>query len=185
MLLFGNAPVNTMLCRYLDTAGDGSGTKNANGNYSAAEEVFYIQPPASTIYRIARMIVSAEDASTMQAQEYGNLGAALGTGIEVRVQNDSGTVIDLTDSATVQTNAHWGRLCYDADVKSWGAGNELLVVRWTFAKSGVPLRLDGDANERLEVVLNDDLRGLISHYFLVQGYTEDTATRACYCRSAA
>lgn len=62
--------------------------------------------------------------------------------------------------------------CYDVELKSWGAGNEVLLVRYTFLKSGQFVRLVGDNNERLEVVLNDNLTGLIDHSFLIQGYIE-------------
>lgn len=164
-----------MLSRYLDTVGNGSGTKNANGNYSGAglgETIFKIQPAAGSVYRIARVIISIRDASGFQAEEYGNLAAALSTGIEVRVQNDSGTLIDLTDGIPITTNAAWGELCYDVDLKTWGNGDEFLLVRWTFSRSGTTPQLVGDRNERLEFVLNDDLSGLVSHYFLAQGYVE-------------
>jgi hypothetical protein len=162
----------TPLYRYLDTDGDGTGTKNANGDYSGGEEIFYIQPPAGQIYNLNRMIVTVYDTTVIQAEEYGNLGAALGTGIVIRVSDDNGVLLDLTDGIPITTNAEWTQLCYDADVKAWGSGNELVTVRWTFVKAGYPLRLVGDNNERLEVVLNDALDGLLSHYFMVQGYEE-------------
>jgi hypothetical protein len=156
-----------MISRYLDTVGDGSGTKNANGDYSESEEIFFITPSAGSTYDIARMIVSVYDTTGMQAQEYGNLATALDPGIVVRVSNSEGVINDLTDGVPITTNSGWGALCYDVDVKSWGSGNELLVVRWTFAKSGVDIHLS--LNEKLEVVLNDDFQGLLSHQFMVQG----------------
>jgi len=171
-----NGPVNLILSRHLDTNGDGTGSKDAIGDYSTTQGVFKITPPAGTIYRIARMIVCVADSAGMAAEEYGNLGAALANGITLRIHNGTSTVVDLVDSFPITTNSGWARLCYDADLKSWGAGDELLVARWTFAKSGVPLRLDGDATESLEVLLDDDLQGLIGHNFLVQGYTENTPT---------
>jgi hypothetical protein len=163
---------NTLFSRFADTNGNGTGTKNANGDYSSSAEVFYLQPPAGVAYRVHRMIVSLEDTTGMTAQEYGNLAAALGNGVEIMVKDDSGTVADLTDGIPVKTNAQWGRMCYDVDVKTWGQGDELLVARWTFAKSGAAIVLNGNHNGRIEVLLNDDLRGLISHYFLVQGNIE-------------
>ena len=163
---------NTVFSRFADTNGDGTGTKNANGDYSSAADIFYIRPPAATVYRVHRMLISYEDTSGMIAAEYGNLAAALTNGITIRVQDDDGTISDMTDGVPVKTNAEWGRMCFDADVKTWGSGNELFVARWTFAKSGAAVVLDGGLNQRLEVVLNDDLRGLISHYFLLQGNIE-------------
>lgn len=162
------------LSRFLDLDGDGTGTKNAIGDYSTADTL-YIQPAAGTVYRIERMLVSIEDGVGMRAERYGGLAAALTNGVTVRVADDSGTILDLTDGLPIKSNAGWGSYCYDVDIKAWGAGNELLLVRWTFAKAGVPLRLDGDNNERLEVILNDDMTGLVSHYFMVQGLDEGTS----------
>ncbi len=158
------------LYRYLDTNGNGTGTKQATGNYATVSDIFYIQPPAAVDYFITRLVIGVEDTTGMQAEEYGNLGAALTNGITVRLQDSGGTVLDLTDGLPVKTNAGWGQLCYDVDLKSWGAGNELLLVRWTFERAGQPLRLEGEDSGRLEVVLNDDFTGLLAHTFQVQGY---------------
>ena len=159
----------TILSRYLDTAGDGTGTKNANGNYASEAEIFYCQPGATEKIAATRMLVSVEDTNGFIAEEYGNLATALTNGVTVRVSDDNGVIVDLTDGIPVKYNAQWGALCYDVDVKTWGNGNELLVARWTFQKAGDFLNLDGSYNERVEVVLNDNLTGLISHYFLLQG----------------
>ena len=165
------------ISRFLDTNGDGTGTKNAVGNYASPTE-FYIQPAAGTIYRIARMIVTIEDTTGFTATEYGNTGGALANGVTVQTKNDSGAITDWTDQQPVTVNSEWGKMCYDVDLKSWGAGNEILVARWTFERSGQQIRLDGDDanNERFVVSLNDDLTGLIQHYFLVQGYSESSST---------
>ena len=166
------SPHKQSLYRYLDSNGDGSGTKNANLDFNASPDIFYIQPPSGTIYYLNRMIVCVEDTATMQAQEYGNLGAALSNGITFKLVNDSGTILDFLDGIPIKTNSAYGALCYDVDLKSWGAGNELLVSRWTFAKAGYPIRLDGSKNERLEANFSDDLDGLLGHYFLVQGWSD-------------
>lgn len=156
--------------RYLDTNGNGTGTKNANLEF-ASPDIFYIQPPSGTIYYLNRMIISVGDTTGMTSSKYGNL-AELGTGITFKVVDDSGTILDLTDGIPVDTNASYGALCYDVDVKTWGSGNELLVTRWTFAKAGNPLKLRGSKNERLEVDLSDDMSALLSQYFLVQGWVD-------------
>lgn len=171
-----NGTQNLNVYRYLDTVGDGSGTKNANGNYAGGATIFRLAPAASTIYRVARMMISIGDTKGMVAEEYGDLGSALGNGVIVRVHNGSSTVLDITDNLPVTTNGEWGRVCFDVDIKSWGNTNELLVARWTFMRAGQYLRLDGDASEELQVVLEDNLTGLLSHHFFAQGYEEDSAT---------
>jgi hypothetical protein len=167
------SPAMSLLIRYLDTDGDGGGTDNANGNYASAADDFYIEnalgAEGGQTYEIHRMIVSAQDTASMQAQEYGNLGAALTNGIRIYVDQGGGdgeTAID--GGLAIKSNAEWGRLCYDVEVKSWGSGNEMLLVRWTFSKAGDPLILR-QKNSKLIVRLNDDFSGLIDHHFMVQG----------------
>ena len=154
--------------RYLDTNFDGTGTKNAIGNYSGAVEAFGITPPSGEVYKITRMIVSVRDGNGFSAADYGNITNGLTNGISVYQVKGSLILNDLTDGVPIQTNAGWGTVCYDVDVKTWGVGEESLLVRWTFAKSGRPLTLG--FGESLEVRLNDDLSDLSSHTFMVQGY---------------
>ena len=163
---------HTIISRYLDDVGDGSGSKNANGNYSAAEEIFFCQPPAGQVFRISRIIISVEDGQGFRAERYGALGAALSNGITLRSSDDNGMLVDFTNGIPITTNAEWGNLCFDVQLKSWGAGDELLLVRYTLTQSGQFLRLDGDRNQRIEAVFNDDLSGLVSHKFIIQGFRE-------------
>lgn len=157
-----------IISRQLDTNGDGSGTINANGNYAAPTR-FYIQPAPGEIIYIARLIVTIEDTTGFQAEEYGNLGAALTNGITLQRSVNGVQTANYTP-ATIKTNADWGTYCYDVDLKSWGAGDEVILVRWTLQQSGVGVILNGDNLESLDIVLNDDLSGLITHFFVVQGH---------------
>jgi hypothetical protein len=160
------------LYRYLDTVGNGSGTKNhIAATYAATQGIAKIAPEPGSVFKIHRMIVSLEDTSGMIAGGYGDIGSPLSEGITVKVGNRDGVKLDLTDGVPIKTNSGWGRLCYDVDIKSWGTTptNELLVVRWTFSKSGAPIVLNGRKGEYLYVTFDDDLDELISHYFLVQG----------------
>jgi len=165
--------VKEMISRYLDTNGDGTGTKQAIGDYSAGVD-FYIAPPPGQIYRIARLIVYVHDTRIFDPDKYGDLGGALGTGIFVKTKNASGDIKDLTDGIPITENAAWGRTCYDATMSNYGGtpANESLHVRWTFTKSGTYIRLVGDDGEFLTCELNDNMTGLIEQTFLVQGYIE-------------
>lgn len=153
--------------RFLDTNGDGSGTKNANGDYSLTPDEFYFE--AARDCNIARMIIHIEDTSGMQVQDYGNITSGITNGYAVKVQDESqNDVRDFTDGAVIKTNGDIGRMCYDVEVKTWGSGNEELQARFTFAKAGYPLYLP--AGYRLSITFNDDLSGLVEHYFMIQGY---------------
>ena len=130
---------------------------------------FYIQPPADKIYYIQRMIVSIEDTAGMDADKYGN-GITLTNGIQLLVEDDEGLLYSLTDiHHPILTNGHWAHYCFDADVKTWGSGNEHLVVRWTFAKHGDTINLRGWRGEKLIIRVNDTFTGLVNHHFLVEG----------------
>jgi hypothetical protein len=155
-----------------------TGGTEAIGNYStgaggSSGAIFAIQPPAGESWRIERMLIHIQDTGIFAAQEYGKL-SALTNGIQVRVENDAGTVHDLT-AITVKTNAQWSRQCFDTRIDTWGVGDEFLSSRWTFAKGGYPLHLIGDNNERLEVFLLDSTTGLNAHNFYVNGYKVDAA----------
>jgi hypothetical protein len=161
-----------IISRLLDTVGDGSGTKAATGDYSVTPAFFRIKPGPTESFSIERMIVSIEDTAGFAAADYGNIAGGLANGVVVYVENDrDGIVYRLTDiSRPIVNNAGWGYCCYDANLVTWGPGNEFLLVRWTFARSGAPVVLRGSLGERLVVALNDDCTGLVEHNFLVQGY---------------
>ncbi len=157
---------------YLTDDGTQDGEKNANGTYASVTP-FWLTPVGADILSIERMLVEVEDTNGMTAAEYGNLGAALTNGITVQIiASDGSTVIsDLTQGVPIKTNAAWRRYCFDVAVDAWGGAapvNDVLSVRWTFAKSGVPLILK--AGQRLQVNLHDTLTGLIAHYFGIQGH---------------
>ena len=153
-----------------------TGGTEAIGDYSAGTgtpTAFSIAPSSTQDFRIERMLIHIQDTGIFAAQEYGKL-SALTVGVQVRVQTDTGTVHDLTDT-TVKTNAQWSRQCYDTRMDTWGVGDEFLSSRWTFSKGGYPIRLDGTKGQRLEVYLADSMAGLNAHNFFVNGFIEDEA----------
>ena len=154
--------------QFLSTNGDGTGTVNANGDYSSTEGEFYIAPPSGYHYNITRMLVFVEDSANFSSDEYGNLNTALTNGVRVVVKEHGTEILDLTAGDSIKTNAQWSQYCYDAQSISFGSGNDFLAVRWTFAKSGSPVYVS--PNQRLSVLLNDNLTGLVTHTFMVQGY---------------
>ena len=159
-----------IISQHLDTVGDGSGTVNAVGDYSVTPGVFKIAPGAGEVFRLTRLIGYIEDAGTFDSGAYGN-NITLTNGISIDYDFSGGTV-DLLGGETIKTNTEWASHCFDSRLDTYGAGNESLVFRWTFARSGQLIRLDGDANEELRLTFNDNLTGLVVHHFLVQGYVE-------------
>jgi hypothetical protein len=157
------------LCQFLSTGGDGTGTIDAIGDYSSGTTQFYIEPAAGQNFEIGLLIIEVEDGQGMAATDYGNI-AALTNGIKLQKRTGASTIdYELTAGESVKTNADWAGFAYDADVKSWSSGDEVLVVRWTFTATGGHVELDGDLNERLVMLLADDMTGLVHHRFLAQG----------------
>jgi hypothetical protein len=152
---------------YLDTVGDGSGTKNAIGNYlSTAEEFLYTAYGQGVA--VNRLIIMIEDGTGIRAERYASLAQALTNGVTIYTKDaDGNTMEDLTAGIPIKQNAQWGALCYDVELREWGAGNEFILVRWTFGHAGNPLHLD--AYESIVVGLNDDFTEVVTHTFMIQG----------------
>lgn len=163
-----------LLFRYLDTDGDGTGTKNAIGDYSSAATDFYIQPPAGKIYTIERMLVYIQDTGAFDAEKYGN-AVTLTNGVSVSLTTSADVeILDLVDQIPIKTNSGWARQCFDVQVNSWGTGDETLIGRWTFSKTGSPLVLTDQ--KKFKVTLNDSFAALVAHYFQVQGFQSTDPT---------
>jgi len=166
------------ITQYLSSNGDGTGTVSWNGNYASAEGIGYIQPPAGAVYRIEAIMICVEDTDGMTLNDYGTITSGISNGVQLRIQNDSGTLKFLTGSTLlpVKKNLGWGSLA-GAGGFQWvdtGTGDpEAIFVTLDYSRlSGQALRLVGDDNERLEAVFNDNLSGLLNHTFFVYGYIE-------------
>jgi len=153
--------------RLLDTVGDGSGTTNAIGNYTATAQSFRITDTTGW-GEIERIIVSYQDAGAFDIEKYGN-GIGLTNGVRVFLKNASNEVIQEYTAFPILSNGDWASHCYDWAYFQEGTGDNVAVIRWTFSKSGQPVLVKFDQDEYLEVLLNDDFSGLIKHRFFVQG----------------
>ena len=141
---------------------------SATGNYATVQR-FWRGPAVGKKWVISRLLVTVEDSGSFDSGNYGN-GVVLTNGISVQVWDGSNVDLDLTDSHPIKTNVDYAHFCYDVAISSFGVGNEYLNARWTFAKAGKGILLDGDATERIAVALHDDFTGLVDHHFLIQGY---------------
>lgn len=166
-------PVEKKLYKYLSLNGTGDGPiGNINMALAVASDVapiqYYIQPPPGEQWYIHRLLVSYKDGSGFSADEWGSTGSILTNGISIGVYSgDSGEdkILEMTGDPDLQlqTNAAWGIMFYDVDLKTWAGGSEWIVGRWSFFKddyspdgfSGIVI--DGDKKQRLALVLRDDM----------------------------
>ena len=91
------------LIRYLDTNGDGTGTKDANGNYSVTPATFYIKPPLNEIYSITEFLIHVSDAQNFTITGFGSI-AALTNGINIYAKRNNIISIDVMDGIPIKTN---------------------------------------------------------------------------------
>ncbi len=160
------------ISQYLTDDGTQSGSAQMTGDYTVATGTptrFYYQSESSRAATLHRLLISISDSNGILASEYGNLNTALTTGITLDIRDDNGDVIlDLMDNRPVQTNGDWGELCYDVALQDWGAGDDYVLVRWTFANAGRSIHLPAGWNIGCSLV--DDFTGLIKHGMVLQGF---------------
>ena len=167
--------VYKLLFRLADTVGDGSGTKQALGNYAGSPTVFKLTAQPGEHIAVHRMIMEMVATSFANSDQYGT-GAALTNGISMYVTDMLGVIqYYLTDEDhPIKANAEWGHQCFDYQHfdTQFGAGAEYAAARWTFSKSGQPVELLPGWS--INVLLEDDLRevtsGLTEHGFFMNGY---------------
>lgn len=170
--------VRKFLARFLDTDGDGGGTKDAASDYSdvgAGLTEFKLAPAAGERFLIHDLHIHYDDTGLFDSGKFGN-SITISNGVVVQVKNASGVIIDITDGVPCTTNADWLRYCHEVHHLNMGQGNEMLTAYFSFGKHGTSLRLDGDAGEYLAVILHDDFSGLAEMYFYAEGAIETETT---------
>jgi len=161
--------------RFADINGDGTGLKNAVGNYSDGGlglTEFKISPGAGEIFQLRRLIIFIKDTGLLHADFYG-VNVVLTNGITIKHTRDTPTgplttIWDITDGVPIMKNPHWKRLCHDEIPSLYGGGgDDSVTYRYTFDRDGKPLILNGDNNDQLIITLNDDFSALVEHCFRV------------------
>jgi hypothetical protein len=79
----------------------------------------------------------------------------------------------LTDGLPITKNSDLFKLSEYVEIQTFGSGNSLVRITILLNEYGQEIRLDSATEDRLEVILNDDLQGLAEHYFKVDGYIEN------------
>jgi len=151
----------SLILKYLDTNGDGSGVNNAVGDYSSSPVDFFIQPPKDSVFGIGSLLISMEGDGLFRACDYGAI-PALANGVTIQRTSKNGIVLkDLTDGVPIKCNGQWVSVAFDRNVTEDppGTGNWQTIC-W---KLGDKLPLILAHEERLAFTFNDDFTGLDSH----------------------
>ena len=141
----------------------------ATSNGSSTPVIYHIRPPVGQKWDIVRVLFHIEDATAMDDGLFGG-GAALTRGVVLRVVN--GTWENIFN---VKTNGEFAERAYDREyvTKPPAGTGHALNVRRTFggpSKNGVVIRLDGDTDEELQLIIQDDLTHLDHFHAIAQGH---------------
>jgi len=164
--------MRTLLNRYLDTDGDGSGTKNARGTYLAATD-FFLAPGTEESFVVESLTIKIEATGALSAADYGTLPALAPTGIGLYHDKGpaAGGLIDLLDGITITRHYEWLTLPHKAPhvdtTPLGGVTTNFFLAEICFRE---PLILVGKYAQALRVRLPaEDFSGLDGHYFLARG----------------
>jgi hypothetical protein len=163
--LKGTDNVSRHVFQLISSDGKGGGTVDLNQN--AAADYYFIPDPNEKI-RLERMNVFEVDGSFTNAAGYG-AGTALTNGIGITVENADGVLKNYTP-VRIKTTYEWALLAGVDSTFVGGAGSDPHMVRWTFAKGGGPILLDGSKGEFLRVSFGDAMDFLTLSKIMVQGH---------------
>jgi len=142
---------------------------NVNGSL-ASPQIFRLKPPEDEVWHITRLLFTMEDDVAMDDGKFGGL-TALTNGVVFRRFNDG----VYTTFANFKSNRKFMDSMYDVEYNPKApAGTYGLRGRWTLTKAGVVIRLDGSTNDELQVLVQDDISGLLGMHITAQGHKESS-----------
>lgn len=144
--------------KFLTDATTGAIT-NASGDYTTPL-AFQAVVPVGKMWRVSKLAVTIEDGTGMTTNTYGGI-ATLSTGATVRVLNVDGTVRE-TLATGIKSNTGWKNVAGDGETVT--LTNDLFTCVWEFAKP-----IDLSAAESFQVLLSDNMTGIITQNFAIQG----------------
>ena len=133
--------------------------------------LFYVEPPAGVVWHIDRLTGLIYDNAVMDDSKLGGI-AAVTNGLLLRVAYGNGTYENIgciKNNQEIYMICGPGR-CQYADKAPAG----YYGFRWemNFGDGDYIIRLDGDAGDALQILVQDDLSGLVSFYAIAQGHRE-------------
>lgn len=131
-------------------------------------EIFEIDPPVGTIWQFTRILFSILDGTAMGDGLFGGMDP-LTNGVCLRATTEAGRTVVF---GNWKTNGDMKLDMYDVDYAAKPPADQFgLSARWTFTKAEVVAELSGDASpiQKLEILIQDDLRDLVSFIMRGQG----------------
>lgn len=133
----------------------------------ATAQRYIIDVPSDEVWHIKRFMISCTDGS---APDYSNFCgiSALANGVMLGVSNGATTTLSIWKKQADLVND-----MYDVSSQAKTGGGEWgLGGRWTPGRVEVALKLDGSANEKLIILIQDDLTAITEFKVKAQGHVE-------------
>lgn len=165
----GHLPPDKTLYQFISDDGTPSGNYDANGDYSASVEEFYLLADGEYV-AMEGMIGTIEDTGKLLIGGYGAIAGGLTNGITLLVKDEGGATV-ISSQAPIKTSEDWASVCHDWVVHAFDNTTNTKQVgtfRWMFGKAGNPVVLR--PGWKFVIQFNDDLTGLDKHRFHMQGY---------------
>lgn len=153
---------------------DGSAIEQTSFNMavdgSVTPQVFTMKPRGTENIDITRLLVQMIDGTAMDDGKFGGL-SALTNGVHIRRNIDNGSSYQTL--AIWRSNKDLKEDMFNVEYSDKApAGQFGLNGRWTLLESGAILNLDASNDEFMELVVQDDLTGLIDFQVKMQGHFE-------------
>lgn len=155
-----------IISRFLDTVGDGNGTKNFNLDYSVTPAKALFIPEKDKAYAIYYLSGFIQ-APLMRFDRYGNL-PALSNGITVHFKRFVGSqeeevFWDVTNQVPITIMAQYASIAqFQNGFFGIGGGDDSFFYRGDLI---VPFRVDDFDKWQIHVNLNDNFEGITQHLF--------------------
>lgn len=142
----------------------GSSDMSVNGVFTPVE--FYLQPLPGEVMMVSQWMFSLQDTKGFDVATFASNGT-LANGLTLQLNG-----VDML-GYNIKSNGDIASLVYDMQLHTFGNTDDILVARWSLHDAcGQPLRLT--ENDRLSVIINDDLSVVSSIYVQTYGYYELT-----------
>lgn len=144
-------------------------TINMNVNGSVTPQIFFITPAGLSIdVDINAIHMHIEDNVAMDTSTFGGL-AALTRGVLLRYTNGS-----MKNLFNIKDNGEFGHHCtlvqYDDRAPAGIYGLRVVKTFNSQSYNGVTIRLSGPSNDQLQIIIQDDLTGLMEFHAIIQGH---------------
>jgi len=155
--------------RFLDSVGNGSGSKTMVANFSGAATSYKMIVPAGKIYIATQFVIHISGAGSYSATNFGGI-ATLTNGILLNIRMN-GVVGSLLDNVAIKDNSTFYHMSPQLmQIINLAGATSVLVAQYNPSDFGLPATLNGDTGDYIEAVLHDDFSLLGTFDMHVKGY---------------